>query len=234
MTNVLAIEDDRDMASLLVRALRGAGMDVTVAPTGADGLDAAPRQQPDAILLDLDLPDVDGLDLIETLAPIAPVIVLSGRREDESVVTGLERGADDYVTKPFSPRQLVARIEAATRRRTGTRVIERGGLRIDVEARAVTLHEQPLDLTRRELDLLVHLAERAGRVASREEILAAVWNSSAEWQTVATVTEHVRRLRNKLGDPAWVESVRGVGYRLAVPGERAGRDRGHVDGGGGT
>lgn len=218
---ILAIEDDPDMAAVLVRALGAAGLRVTVASTGRAGLAAAPRQRPDAILLDLDLPDVDGLELITELAAIAPVVVLTGRRGDEYVVTGLERGAADYVTKPFSPRVLVARIEAATRRRTGAgRTITRGSLQIEVDDRVACIDGVPLDLTRRELDLLVHLAERAGRVSSRDEILSAVWQSSAQWQAVATVTEHVRRLRIKLGDPRWIESVRGVGYRLVVPGDR--------------
>ena len=217
-SNVLAIEDDPDMAALLVRALRTAGMRVTVAPTGTEGMSAEPREQPDAILLDLDLPDADGLDLIERLVPIAPVIVLTGRRSDDAVVTGLERGADDYVTKPFSPRVLIARIEAAQRRRgSGSRAVERGPLRIDLDARVATLRGEPLDLTRRELDLLFHLADNAGKVVSREEILSSVWRSSAEWQTIATVTEHVRRIRLKLDDPSWIENVRGVGYRLVVP-----------------
>jgi DNA-binding response OmpR family regulator len=194
-------------------------MTPTLTSTGAEGTDRASQLRPDAILLDLDLPDADGLDLLENLRSIAPVIVLTGRRTEESIVRGLERGAEDYVTKPFSPKVLAARIEVAVRRsRHETRgTIVAGGLTIDVDRRAATLHGAALDLTRRELDLLAYLAERLGVVISRDEILTAVWKSSAEWQTPSTVTEHVRRLRVKLEDPRWLESVRGVGYRFAVP-----------------
>jgi two-component system phosphate regulon response regulator PhoB len=217
--SVLVIEDDDDMAELLRRALTGAGFECTRAATGREGLDTAPRMMPDVMLLDLDLPDADGLDLLPVLKEIAPVIVLTGRRTEEAIVTGLGLGAEDYVTKPFSPRVLLARIEVAARRRRDgepTR-IQRGGLLLDLSARTATLDGVSVELTRRELDLLAHLAERPGAVVSREDLLTAVWQSSAEWQGAATVTEHVRRIRLKLGNPGWIESVRGVGYRFAVP-----------------
>jgi len=219
--SVLVIEDDEDMAALLRRALDAAGFESTHAGTGRDGVEMAARAQPSVVLLDLDLPDADGLDLLPELTPIAPVIVLTGRRTEDAIVTGLGLGAEDYVTKPFSPRVLVARIEVAARRRqpgvpAPTRV-QRGGLLLDLTARTATLDGVPIELTRRELDLLAHLAARPGTVVSREDLLAAVWQSSAEWQGAATVTEHVRRIRIKLGDPGWIESVRGVGYRFAVP-----------------
>lgn len=217
MTAVLAIEDDGDTADLLRRALAGAGIDCAVTPTGGDGVRRAERQAPDVILLDLDLPDADGLELLPRLRDIAPVIVLTGRRSDDSVVTGLELGAEDYVTKPFSPRVLVARIAAVDRRRRGAAPPERivhGALVIDPEQRTAVLGGTALATTRREFDLLVHLARRPGAVVSRDELLRSVWHSSPQWQTPATVTEHVRRLRRKLGDPAWIESVRSVGYRF--------------------
>lgn len=219
MTTVLVIEDDPDTASLLARTLAAAGMTCSVQTTGDAGTSAAQRDRPEVVLLDLDLPDGDGLDLLPTLRTIAPVIVLTGRRSDESIVTGLECGAEDYVTKPFSPRVLVARIESALRRgRVATHGrIESGPLVIDLDRREATMGERPLELTRRELDLLAYLAERSGTVLDRDELLRAVWQSSAEWQTAATVTEHVRRLRLKLGDPAWIESVRGIGYRFGGP-----------------
>jgi DNA-binding response OmpR family regulator len=218
-TTILVVEDDRDTAELLRRALTRTGWTCVVAETGADGVATASRIRPDVVLLDLDLPDADGLDLLPVVSTIAPVIVLTGRRADASVVTGLERGAEDYVTKPFSPRVLIARIEVALRRDrtdTGNR-IEIGPLGIDLERREAWLDGVALELTRRELDLLAHLAERRGVVVGRDELLEAVWQSSAEWQTSATVTEHVRRVRLKLGDPRWIESLRGVGYRFNGP-----------------
>lgn len=217
MTSVLAIEDDADVADLLRRSLQGAGITCATAPTGTEGMRAAERLRPDVILLDLDLPDADGLELLPRLRDLAPVIVLTGRRAEASVVTGLSLGAEDYVTKPFSPRVLVARIEVAARRRAAppaSRLIVHDELVIDLEQRLATLAGERLDLTRRELDLLAHLAERPGAVVSRDELLASVWHSSSEWQTAATVTEHVRRLRLKLGNPSWIENVRGIGYRF--------------------
>jgi DNA-binding response OmpR family regulator len=220
-TSVLVIEDDDDMADLLRRALTGAGFGFARSATGGDGVDTATRSRPDVVLLDLDLPDADGLTLLPALQKISPVIVLTGRRTEDAIVTGLELGAVDYVTKPFSPRVLLARIDAAARRdrpdEQRSQRIEHRGLVIDRTSRTATLDGEPIDLTRRELDLLAHLAERPGVVVSREDLLTAVWQSSAEWQGAATVTEHVRRLRMKLGDPGWIESVRGVGYRFALP-----------------
>jgi DNA-binding response OmpR family regulator len=217
--SVLVIEDDGDVVDLVRRSLERADIACIVAGTGADGVAAARRGHPDAILLDLDLPDVDGLELISSLRDVAPVIVLTGRSSEDTIVTSLERGAEDYVTKPFSTRVLVARIEVALRRsgREQGGVLERGPLTIDVERRQASIAGRPLDLTRRELDLLAHLAEHPGEVIARDDLLAAVWRSSTEWQTSATVTEHVRRIRVKLGDPRWIESVRGVGYRFTVP-----------------
>lgn len=220
MTAVLAIEDDDDVGDLLRRTLVGAGIACAVATRGGEGVRQAERSNPDVILLDLDLPDADGLDLLPQLCEVAPVIVLTGRRGEDAVVAGLGLGAADYVTKPFSPRVLVARVEAVgRRRRAGEPVtcIVHGPLVIDLERRLATLERKPLDLTRLELDLLEHLAQRPGAVVSRDELLASVWQSSAQWQTAATVTEHVRRVRLKLGDASWIESVRGVGYRFIPP-----------------
>jgi two-component system, OmpR family, KDP operon response regulator KdpE len=216
---VLVIEDDPDVTELLRHALGMAGMSTAMARNAVDGVRAATRLRPDAVLLDLDLPDADGLDVLPELRTIAPVIVLTGRKTEEAIVRGLRQGADDYVTKPFSPRVLVARIEVAVRRgRSEVRErIVAGPLAIDVGTRLATLDGVALDLTRRELDLLAHLAQRPGVVVSRDDLLRAVWQSSAEWQTASTVTEHVRRVRMKLGDPRWIESARGVGYRFTIP-----------------
>jgi two-component system phosphate regulon response regulator PhoB len=216
VTSVLAIEDDVDVAEVVRRSLHSAGIACATAPNGAEGIISAQRMRPDVILLDLDLPDADGIDLLPRLCDLAPVIVLTGRRGEESMVHLLARGAEDYVTKPFSPRVLVARIEVAARRDRGpamTRLVH-GPLVIDVEGRHATVGDVPLELTRLELDLLIHLAKHPGIVVSRDDLLEAVWHSSSAWQTSATVTEHVRRLRLKLGDAAWIENVRGVGYRF--------------------
>jgi DNA-binding response OmpR family regulator len=219
VTSVLAIEDDIDVADVVRRSLHRAGIACATAPNGAEGIATAERMRPDVILLDLDLPDGNGMDLLPRLRDVAPVIVLAGLQGEESEVDLLAHGAEDYVTKPFSPRVLVARIEVAARRDRGpatTRLVH-GRLVLDVERRRATLGDVVLDLTRLELDLLVHLAQHSGVVVSRDDLLAAVWKSSSAWQTSATVTEHVRRLRLKLGDPAWIESVRGVGYRFTPP-----------------
>jgi DNA-binding response OmpR family regulator len=217
--SILVIEDDAVMASIVRRVLAMADMTSTLAATGREGLATAARIRPDAILLDLDLPDANGLDLIPDLRAVAPVIVLTARATDDTVVRALDRGADDFVNKPFSPRVLIARIRAAIRRSSGTRHghIECGPLDIDLDRRCVSLAGRPLDLTRRELDLLAHLAQHEGAVVTREELLSAVWQSTSEWQAPSTVTEHVRRVRIKLGDPRWIESVRGIGYRFTVP-----------------
>jgi DNA-binding response OmpR family regulator len=218
--SILVIEDDPDIAELLRRTLSAAGMTTSIAVTADEGIRAANRLRPDAMLLDLDLPDADGLDVLPALRSIAPVIVLTGRHGEDSMIKGLQTGADDYLTKPFSPRELVARIEVVVRRASpaASSRIECGSLVIDLDRREASVDGNPVELTRRELDLLAHLALRPGRVVSRDELLTAVWQSSAEWQTSSTVTEHVRRIRLKLGDAAWIESVRGVGYRFVVPG----------------
>jgi DNA-binding response OmpR family regulator len=214
--SVLVIEDDEDVADVIRRALVANGMSCTVAPTGAVASALLSSDlRPDAVLLDLDLPDAFGLDLLPELRTFAPVIVLTGRHNEDTMIEGLSLGAEDYVTKPFSPRVLVARVDVAIRRSRGGRGrIEHGGLTIDLERREVVLDGQVIDLTRRELDLLAYIAERPNAVVPRDELLGAVWESSSEWQTPATVTEHVRRVRLKLGDPRWIESVRGIGYRF--------------------
>jgi DNA-binding response OmpR family regulator len=218
---VLVIEDDNDTADVIRRALLTNGIASTIAPSNAVATALlAADLRPDAILLDLDLPDAFGLDLLPELRTVAPVIVLTGRRSEDTIVEGLSLGAEDYVTKPFSPRVLAARVEVAIRRGKGEARgrIEHGALAIDLERREVTLGGEPVDLTRRELDLLAYLAGRPNAVVPRDELLSSVWESSAEWQTPATVTEHVRRVRLKLGGAAWIESVRGIGYRFVPQG----------------
>lgn len=221
---VLLAEDDEILGRALSRTLRASGLDVALAPDGATVL-AFQRDRPaDVVLLDLGLPDMDGLQVLARLRAQdddVPVIVLSGRTAEGERIAGLDLGADDYVPKPASPAELSARIRAVLRRRTAPEVRQErtGSLAVDPLAHTVTVGGQPLDLPPREYDLLAYLVRRAGRVCSREELLREVWHSSPAYQDPATVTEHVARLRRRLaamdGAPT-IATVRGVGYRLAT------------------
>jgi DNA-binding response OmpR family regulator len=226
--HVLVAEDDPDLSLFLRDALEGEGMEVHIASDGAATLLAVGAETPDIVLLDLDLPDLDGLDVLSAMRKRGqlPVIVLTGRRMEEDRIAGLELGADDYVVKPFSARELAARIRSVLRRSEHTEgdggadeVIVHDGLVIDRSAREVTLDGHAVELTKREFDLLAFLAAHPRRVFSRQELLTEVWGSSEDWQVPATVTEHVRRVRLKLEtdqtNPRWIHNVRGVGYRFA-------------------
>ena len=222
---VLVAEDDEDLQSFLRDTLESQGMHVVSATDGAGALLAAGAEAPDIVLLDLDLPDLDGLDVLAALRrgrPV-PVIVLTGRRGEADRVRGLEGGADDYVVKPFSARELVARIHAVLRRSAtadapAPTVLDHGDLRIDTAAREVQVRGERVELNKREFDLLDFLAANPRRVYTREELLQEVWGSSEQWQVPATVTEHVRRIRLKVeadpAEPVYVQNVRGVGYRF--------------------
>jgi DNA-binding response OmpR family regulator len=225
---VLVAEDDVDLQGFLRETLEAEGMIVQTAADGAGALLAVGADPPDIVLLDLDLPDLDGLDVLSAVRRRGelPVIVLTGRRLEQDRVAGLERGADDYVLKPFSARELIARIRTVLRRADhGTvdadvaDVLTHEGLVIDRSAREVTVDGRKVELTKREFDLLAFLAAHPRRVFSRQELLSEVWGSSEDWQVPATVTEHVRRVRLKLEtdptNPKWIHNVRGVGYRFA-------------------
>jgi two-component system, OmpR family, response regulator RegX3 len=213
---LLVVEDDDAIAEPLIEGLRREGFDVSRVATGADAL-AAP--EPDLVLLDLRLPDVDGITVCKELRARSdvPIIVVSARGEEIDRVVGLEIGADDYVVKPFGLRELIARIRAVTRR-TETRGRDAGPmvvgpLRVDTRAHRATLDGAELKLTAKEFDLLALLAREPGAVVDRERILRDVWHTS--WYGSAkTVDVHVASLRRKLGDPGWIETVRGVGLRL--------------------
>jgi two-component system, OmpR family, phosphate regulon response regulator PhoB len=219
---VLIAEDDSDAQLVMRAALERDGMVVEVADDGHAALAAARSHRVDLVLLDLDLPHLDGLDVLEAVRASrdVPVIIVSGRRGEGDRVLGLELGADDYVVKPFSGRELAARVRSVLRRYRPPvpDVIDHGSLVIDTVAREARRETVPLQLTRLELDLLVVLASNPRRTFTRKELLHLVWESAPEWQDPATVTEHVRRLRQKIEAdperPRWIVTVRGTGYRF--------------------
>jgi len=220
---LLIVEDDRAIATTLTDGLRADGHDVTHVATGAAALAASGF---DMVLLDLGLPDMDGRDVCRELRrrSTAPIIMTTARGDEFDRVLGLELGADDYVTKPFSLRELLARIRAVGRRafnaapagvaeHTTSQV---GALAIDRRTRRVTLDGTEIELTPKEFDILAFLADDPGAVRTRTDILEDVWE--ANWYgPTKTVDAHVASLRKKLGDHGWIQAVRGVGFRLEVP-----------------
>ena len=223
MASVLIVDDESDLASLVEFNLQQAGLETAVALTGEQALKLAALRVPDVVLLDLMLPDISGKEVCRRLRADprtrhVPVVMLTARGEEMDRIVGLELGADDYVTKPFSPRELVLRIKAILRRATpvdaGVRV-RLGLLSLDTSLHRAWVGEEPLDLTALEFKLLHHFMTQPGRVQSRERLLADVWGIVSPLET-RTVDTHVMRLRDKLG-PArhTVETVRGVGYRMS-------------------
>jgi len=222
---VLVVEDEPDIRDLLVLHLERDGYTVTTCKSGAEGLRLARGAPPDLILLDLMLPEMDGLEVCRRLRqdPVTqavPIVMLTARGDEVDRVLGLELGADDYVVKPFSPRELVARVRAVLRRsRPMTPVsalVTIGRLTIDPAARTVAVDGVAVNLTRKEFDLLRALIEARGRVLSREFLLDHVWGYTAAGEIESrTVDVHVRRLRQKLGaEGPRIGTVTGVGYRL--------------------
>ncbi|GGU31880.1 response regulator transcription factor [Lentzea flava] len=216
---VLLVEDDEPIAESLTRGLSRYGFEVRWVRTGAEALEAGDFA---LVLVDLGLPDMDGLDVCRELRARGdvPIIVISARSDEVDRVVGLEIGADDYVTKPFGVREVVARMRAVLRRVQPARaeqepVQEHGRLRIDRRGRRVHLDGAEVDLTPKEFDLLVFLAEEPGAVFTREQIMEAVWDENWFGPT-KTLDVHVGVLRRKLGDAASLETVRGVGFRLVL------------------
>ncbi|MBG0815962.1 response regulator transcription factor [Planomonospora sp. ID82291] len=225
MPNVLLIEDDAQIRTSLTRGLRDRGHAVLSAPAALDGLRLAVEERPDLIVLDLGLPDLDGLDLLRMLRAVSrvPVIVATARDGDAEMVRLLDAGADDYVVKPFTATQLDARIRAVLRRSGESRAdgsVTVGGLRMDPRTREATLDGAPLDLSPREFDLLHYLAARPGEVVTKRELLTHVWQVPYGGAD-KTVDVHLSWLRRKLGEtsaePRYLQTVRGVGVRLAAP-----------------
>ena len=218
--DVLLVEDDDAIASSLIAGLQSSGMTVRRVSRGEDALRA---KLPDVVLLDVGLPDIDGFEVCRRLRLTSQVsvIMLTARDEEIDRVFGLEIGADDYVTKPFGLRELVARIRAVTRRAGATDAAENSmiiveSLHIDKLTRRAVLHSEELALTTKEFDLLAYLAERPGIVHRRNDILESVWDMNWYGPT-KTLDAHVAAVRKKLGDHRWIEAVRGVGFRLESP-----------------
>lgn len=226
-SRILAVEDEPLVRGLIVKVLEFEGFEVVEAADALAATRAMVESPPDLVLLDIGLPGTNGLDFLAHVRQEGdlPVIFLTGAGSEEQRIAGLKEGADDYIVKPFSPGELVARIETVLRRarRSGVAppVDDRksfDGLTIDGRSREVHVDGRRIDLTAREFDLLDYLASSPRQVFSREQLLQQVWGSSSEWQDPATVTEHVRRVRRKIeadpDAPRWVQTVRGVGYRF--------------------
>jgi DNA-binding response OmpR family regulator len=223
---VLVVEDDGSVAAGIIDGLPTSSFETLHVETGAAALEAMTVFRPDIILLDLGLPDMDGTDVCRAIRATTqtPIIVVSARDDEIDRVVALEMGADDYVVKPFGMRELVARIRAVSRR-TGTTDVEAdttpaerrfGALAIDTRAQRVTLGDDEIYLTPKEFRLLVYLSDDPGAVFRRSDILHDVWDTN--WYgTTKTLDAHIAAIRKKLGDPAWIESVRGVGFRFGPP-----------------
>lgn len=217
---VLLVEDDAAIASSLRIGLEASGFTVQHVTTGEQ---AVGIHDCDIVLLDIGLPDFDGFEVCRRIRAKSdvPIIMLTARNEEIDRIFGLEIGADDYVTKPFGLRELIARIRAVTRRRTLSQSEENtvyivGSLSVDVSTRRAVLNNVELELTTKEFDLLAYLAEHPGVVHRRNDIMESVWDTNWYGPT-KTLDAHVAALRKKLNDPRWIEAVRGVGFRLEQP-----------------
>jgi two-component system, OmpR family, response regulator RegX3 len=223
---VLLVEDEESITAPLTEALSREGFEPVVAGTAADALELAASRSPDLVLLDLMLPDGSGLDVCRELRSRSsvPIIMVTARGEEMDRVVGLEVGADDYVVKPFSAREVIARIRAVLRRTAAApaaapaEVVEIGDLRVDAARRTASVADEPLELSRKEFDLLRLLVESAGAVVTRERLIDEVWDTNWFGST-KTLDVHVSGLRKKLGDdpttPRYIHTVRGVGFRFA-------------------
>lgn len=225
VANVLIVDDEPQVRDIVATYLERDGFLVRTAKDGEEALTAIRAKRPDALVLDLMLPKINGLEVLQTLragGDDVPVIVLSARGKEHERVAGLELGADDYLAKPASPREIAARVRAVLRRSRpiGQEQISFGAYHIDRSARILTRDGEPLTLRPKEFDLLVHMAGRPGEVMSRSDLLRDVWGSHPDWQDPGTVTVHVRRLRRLIeADPAkpdHIVTVYGVGYRFEL------------------
>jgi DNA-binding response OmpR family regulator len=227
---ILVVEDDRDIARLVELHLKDLGADITLAHEGTTALDLALRRSFDLVILDLMLPGIDGLEICRRLRArtnYTPILMLTARSADVDRIVGLEIGADDYLTKPFNIRELIARVKALLRRvdaltkqesGDANAVLDFGDLVIDVEKRKVTLRGKSIELTAKEFDLLLQFARYPGRVYTRAQLLDLVWGYGHDGYE-HTVNSHINRLRNKLekdrAEPLYILTVWGVGYKFA-------------------
>jgi two-component system phosphate regulon response regulator PhoB len=225
---VLVVEDHKDTRDLLEYNLSNADFDVVSASDGHDALTLASKEKPHLIILDLMLPGLDGLEVCRRLkqkieTSQIPVMMLTAKGEEVDRIVGLELGADDYVVKPFSPREIVLRIKAILRRfgpdsPSKLKVWRHEGLSVDFEAHSLEVDNEPISLTATEFKLLTELILGSGKVQTRDHLLDTVWDTHFEGYS-RTVDTHIRRLRQKLGQYAdWIETVRGVGYKFRIPG----------------
>ena len=224
MTTILLVEDDERISEPLLRVLAAEGFEVVHAATGGEGLAIVNSRRPDLLLLDLTLPDIDGLDVCRKVRedrPEMPIIMLTARAEEMDVIVGLGAGADDYVPKPFRLAELVARIKARLRIAQAAHQMPRelvgGPLRVNTESRRAYLNDDELDLTSKEFDLLALLMSKPDATFTREQIMSTVWDENY-WGSTRTLDTHVSTLRRKIGDdtdpPTLIVTVRGVGFRF--------------------
>ena len=228
-SRVLVIEDEPDIAALIAYHLSREGYRVETTANGQDGLAAVGKEVPDLVVLDVMLPGISGLDVLRQLraegpTKDVPVLVLTARRDQDDRILGLELGADDYLTKPFSPRELILRVDAILRRsrqvpvETGTQILRAGPIGLNVRAATAEMNGESMNLTPTEFRLLKAFLERPGITQSRRRLLEEAWHvdrSVSGRLHTRTVDMHVRRLRAKLGDCGdWIETVRGFGYRF--------------------
>ncbi len=223
---VLVVDDEDIVREVVCRYLEREGYATLEASAGRAAIDLIETEHPDLIVLDVMLPEIDGFSILASLRKRAdiPVILLTARTDETDRVLGLELGADDYVVKPFSPRELAARVRTILRRagKTEKPVVDRtlafDGLEIDEKSREIRVDGESVDLTAREFELLAFMAATPKQVYSRGQLLEQVWASSAEWQDASTVTVHIRRIRRKIerdpNEPRWIATVWGVGYRF--------------------
>jgi two-component system, OmpR family, alkaline phosphatase synthesis response regulator PhoP len=226
--SVLVVEDESSIASFVALYLKNAGYTVKTAATGGEALKQVGADQPSLVVLDLNLPDIDGIEVCRRIRKSAdvPIIMLTARDEDVDKIIGLEVGADDYLTKPFNPRELVARVKSVLRRSAPDRKnlesaqIQHGDLAVDAGRREVHVGDQEIQLAPKEFDLLWELLDHRGLVLTRDQLLERVWGYTFAGDT-RTVDVHVRQLRRKLGDASPIVTVWGVGYKVAPAREAA-------------
>jgi DNA-binding response OmpR family regulator len=220
--NILVVEDESSIASFVALYLKNAGYTVRTASNGRDALSQVGQEMPGLIVLDLMLPDIDGIEVTKRIRQTSdvPILMLTARDEDVDKIIGLEVGADDYLTKPFNPRELVARVKsilrrsAPERRQIESKQIRHGDLLVDAGRREVHVGEQEVQLAPKEFDLLWELLDHRGLVLTRDQLLERVWGYTFAGDT-RTVDVHVRQLRRKLGDASPIVTVWGVGYKVA-------------------